>query len=284
MSASDLDSRIAGALQREAALPDDIAALLAEVEAALTKTGDELSRARSEAFDPLSTTAAVASARGVTFDAEFRHGRLVVARDRSARSTRRLLTVSSRSVERRRMRISLLAVMSLRRASRACGAIMPRCSRASCMRSPRSTRRSPPRIGCGWAVDRPGESVARPGVWDLDQHKIVGMATRFPPWYHDAHRSGALLWPPQPPKLNLAAMVPAELRQRDDAIAAEANEATEIASRLEEANRLSRGARRRCWRAHGDDRHRRFAGCRAGAHRRGRGRREPQWRFAFRTT
>ena len=71
------------------------------------------------------------------------------------------------------------------------------------------------------------------------------MHTRFPPWDHDAHRSGALLWPPQPPKLDAAAMVPEALRQREEAIAAEAREATEIASRLEEANRLARGARRR---------------------------------------
>ena len=64
MSATDLDGRIAGVLQRTKALPDDVAALLAEVEAAVTKTGDELARARTEAFDPMSTTAAVASAQG----------------------------------------------------------------------------------------------------------------------------------------------------------------------------------------------------------------------------
>ena len=75
-----------------------------------------------------------------------------------------------------------------------------------------------------------------------DTHKIVGMHTRIPPWSHDAHRSGALLWPPQPPKLDLAAMVPEALRQREEAIAAEAKEATKIASRLEEANRLREGS------------------------------------------
>ena len=37
MSATDLDSRIAGVLSRTKALPDDVAALLAEVEAALTE-------------------------------------------------------------------------------------------------------------------------------------------------------------------------------------------------------------------------------------------------------
>ena len=82
MSAGDLDSRIAGVLQRAKALPDDVAALLAEVETALTKVGDELSRARAEAFDPLSTTAVIASARGTIFESEFRLQRLVEARDR----------------------------------------------------------------------------------------------------------------------------------------------------------------------------------------------------------
>ena len=104
MSASDLDSRIAGVLSRTKALPDDVAALLAEVEAAVTKTDDELSRARTEAFDPMSTTAVIASARGNVFECEFRHGRLVVARDRLARSTRRRSSGLRRSVERRRMR------------------------------------------------------------------------------------------------------------------------------------------------------------------------------------
>ena len=37
MSATDLDSRIAGVLSRSKALPDDVAALLAEVEAAVTE-------------------------------------------------------------------------------------------------------------------------------------------------------------------------------------------------------------------------------------------------------
>ena len=82
MSATDLDSRIAGVLSRTKALPDDVAALLAEVEAALAKAGDELARARSEAFDPMSTTAVIASARGTIFECEFREARLVVARDR----------------------------------------------------------------------------------------------------------------------------------------------------------------------------------------------------------
>ena len=100
------------------------------------------------------------------------------------------------------------------------------------------------RLRLGPWLDRT-ETIARPGVSDLDQHKLVSMATRLPPWDHDAHRSGALMWPPQPERLNPALMVPEALRQREEAVAAEAKEATEIASRLEDANRLARGARRK---------------------------------------
>jgi hypothetical protein len=82
MSAGDLDSRIAGALQRTKASPDDIAALLAEAERALADTERELAQANAQALDPTSTSAVIASARGVTFDAQFRLQRLVVARDR----------------------------------------------------------------------------------------------------------------------------------------------------------------------------------------------------------
>jgi hypothetical protein len=60
-----------------------------------------------------------------------------------------------------------------------------------------------------------------------------------------AERVGeAAFWPP-PERLDVAAMVPPEMAKREAAIASEALEATQIASRLEEANRLSRGARRK---------------------------------------
>ena len=106
------------------------------------------------------------------------------------------------------------------------------------------------RLKLGPWIDRV-ETIARPGVGDVDTHKIVGMHTRIPPWVHDAHRSGALLWPPQPEGSTPRAMVPEPLRQREEAIAAEAREATEIASRLEEANRLREERAARCWLAHG---------------------------------
>ena len=83
MSATDhLDSRVAGALQRAKPLPADVEVLLAQVEAALADTERELAQANAQALDPTSTSAVIASARGVTFDAQFRLQRLVVARDR----------------------------------------------------------------------------------------------------------------------------------------------------------------------------------------------------------
>ena len=53
------------------------------------------------------------------------------------------------------------------------------------------------------------ETIARPGVGDIDTHKLVGLHTRIPPWDHDEHRSGELLWPPSPPQLDMLALVPA---------------------------------------------------------------------------
>ncbi len=88
------------------------------------------------------------------------------------------------------------------------------------------------------------ETVARPGVGDIDTHKIVGLHTRIPPWSHDEHRSGALLWPPQPPKLDMTALVPQELAKREAAVAAEAKEAMKVWSQLEEVNRLQRQRRK----------------------------------------
>ena len=58
-----------GSCRGEAALPDDIAALLAEAERALADTERELAQANAQALDPTSTSAVIASARGVTFDA-----------------------------------------------------------------------------------------------------------------------------------------------------------------------------------------------------------------------
>ena len=65
-------------------------------------------------------------------------------------------------------------------------------------------------------------------------------AVRLPP-----ERVGeAAFWPPLE-RLDVAGMIPAEMAKREAAVAAEALEATPMASRLEEANRLARGARRR---------------------------------------
>ena len=97
------------------------------------------------------------------------------------------------------------------------------------------------RLKLGPWLDRT-ETVARPGVGDVDTHKIVGMHTRIPPWEHDEHRSGALLWPPQAERLDTAPLVPQPLRQLEEAVAAEAREATKIASSLRSEPSRARSA------------------------------------------
>ena len=226
MSVSDLDSRIAGVLSRTKALPDDVAALLAEVEAALVKATDELARARETALDPTSTSAAIASARGVTSSANSGCSVSSWRGIGSSRSMRRRSSGLRRSVERRRMPTS-----SARRDALAArfpdvwaSLAVPLSEYLHEVAAVDEEIATSNRLRLGPWLDRT-ESVARPGVSDLDQHKLVSMATRLPPWDHDAHRSGALLWPPQPERLDPRAMVPAELVKRDEAIAAEAKEA-----------------------------------------------------------
>jgi hypothetical protein len=180
------------------------------------------------------------------FECEFRHGRLVVARDR-------LVEKHASAVERveAERRAAAHADLVARRDELAgrfpdvwASLAVPLSEYLHEVAAIDEEIGTSNRLQLGPWLDRT-ESIARPGVSDLDQHKLVSMATRLPPWDHDAHRSGALLWPPQPPKLDVAAMVPEPLRQLDEAISAEAKEATQMASRLEEANRLSRGARRK---------------------------------------
>ena len=247
MSAGDLDGRIAGVLQRAKALPADVAVLLGEVEAALAKAGDELSRARETAFDPLSSTAAVArpgapcsrvsSGMRVSWWRVDRLAREACERGRAGRAG---ATCAAS------MRLLLLGVMRLPGGSRTCGRLyaVPLASFLHEIAAVDAEINNANRLKLGPWLDRV-ETIARPGVGDVDTHKIVGMHTRLPVWDHDQHRAGQLLWPPQPERLDVAAMVPEPLRQREEAVAAEAREATKVSSQLEEANRLARGARRR---------------------------------------
>ena len=92
------------------------------------------------------------------------------------------------------------------------------------------------RMMLGPWIDRT-ETVARPGVGEIDTHRVTGLHTRIPPWSHDEHRSGALLWPPQAPKLDMLALVPEPLRQLEQAVAAAAREASEARSDLEDTHR-----------------------------------------------
>jgi hypothetical protein len=81
------------------------------------------------------------------------------------------------------------------------------------------------------------ETVARPGVGDIDSHKLVGLHTRIPPWDHSAHRMGEMLWPPPQPKLDMVALVPAPLRQLAEARAKEAKASAAARAEIEESNR-----------------------------------------------
>jgi hypothetical protein len=227
VTATDLDGRIALILSRSKALPDDVAALLSEVEAALTKTGDELARAREKALDPTSVNSAIASARGIVFEAEFREARLVVARDRlgekHAAAVERVAKEAREaehaeiSAERDAVSAKLSEVYA-----RAAAEISDVLAAAV-----QSTRRVQT-----WNASGVGPWIAEP----LQLHKGV----RLP-----ALGAGeAAYWPPLE-KLDMTVLVPPEMAKREAAIAAEAAEATEIASRREEANRLARGARRK---------------------------------------
>jgi hypothetical protein len=203
-------------------------------------------RARTEAFDPGSTSQVIASARGTIFECEFRQGRLVVARERLG--DKHAAAVERVAAEGRAAAHADLVARRDELAARFEGVwrehAEPLASYLHEIATVDAEIATSNRLRLGPWLERT-ESIARPGVSDLDQHKLVSMATRLPPWSHDEHRSGALLWPPQPERLNVAAMVPEPLRQREAAIGAEAKEAAEAWSQLERANRLSRGARRK---------------------------------------
>ena len=87
-----------------------------------------------------------------------------------------------------------------------------------------------------------GGGVERESAWRLDRRAAAAPQRREVAVALGAGE--AAFWPPLQ-KLDVPAMISAEMAKREAAIAAEAKEATEIASRLEEANRLARGARRR---------------------------------------
>ena len=89
----------------------------------MPKLSGELAQANAQALDPTSTSAVIASARGVTFDAEFRLQRLVVARDRLVeKHAAAVERVEQEAARARACRDQLLDAMSLPRGSRACGA------------------------------------------------------------------------------------------------------------------------------------------------------------------
>ena len=247
MSATDLDSRIAGVLQRTKALPDDVAALLAEVERALADT---------------ERRAGAGARAGLGSDVDLGGDRIGERRNvrrpipacsvwswrviGSSRSTRRRSSASSRSVERRahadlvarRDELAARFESVWREHAEPLAAFLHEIAAID-----EEIGTSQPVAARGLA--RPRETIARPGVGDLDSTSSsawrrgcrLGITTRTGAASCCGRRSRRGSTPPR--------WCRETLRQREEAIAAEAREATQIASRLEEANRLSRGARRK---------------------------------------
>ena len=99
------------------------------------------------------------------------------------------------------------------------------------------------RLKLGAWIDKV-ETVARPGVGDIDTHKLVGLHTRLPPWSHDEHRVRRTAVAAAAAEAQSRGDGSAERGQLDEAVAAEAKEAMKVWSQLEEVNRLSRQRRK----------------------------------------
>ena len=239
MSATDLDSRIAGVLSRAKASPDDVAALLAEVEAALAKTERGAGAVHAlRRLDPTSTSAVIAVGAGArTFDAEFRHA----ASGRGAGSARREACGGGRARREGGVASAEHAAIS-----------------AGVMRVPR---------GCceTYAARVPHEIAGRARRGGADAHRL-----RLGPWLDRARRARPGAWTRPSRRGMQRGLRPAARAHRRGGCCGRRSrrgstsprwsagdgearsghcrrgaEATEIASRLEEANRLARGARRK---------------------------------------
>jgi hypothetical protein len=226
MSTSGLDSRVAGVLSRAKALPDDVAGLLAEVERALADTERELAQATAQALDPTSTSAVIASARGVTFDAQFRLQRLVAARDR-------LVEKHAAAVER---------VEAERRAAAHAGLVAER-DRVS-EKLEETYARAAGEIAN--VLDEAVQVNRDIAAWNtqaagsrIDELPPLHKGVRLP-----ALRSGeAAFWPPVE-RLDTAAMVPEQLRLLAEARAKAAKESAEVRALWDRAARLNPQRRR----------------------------------------
>ena len=205
----------------------------------------------------MSTTAVIASARGTIFECEFRLQRLVEARDRLAE--KHAAAVERVEAERRAAAHADLIARRDALAGRFEGVwrdhAEPLAAFLHEVAAVDEEIGTANRLKLGLWLDRT-ETVARPGVSDLDQHKLVSMATRLPPWDHDAHRSGELLWPPQPQRLD-----PARWCRRRCGSARRPlprrrwrpRRSRQILSERTDSRRERAAA---CWLGHGDERHR----------------------------
>ncbi len=153
--------------------------------------------------------------------------------------------------------------------------------RRFCTRSPR--RRGDLRLEpvAARALARPGGNDGSSWRWGGRHAQDRWHGTPVsPPWDHDPHRSGELMWPPQPERLDPRRWCPRSWAARRGCWGrGEGGRAG--ASRLRKRTAFRRERAGRYWPAHGDERHRRLAGCGAGPDRRGRGRRAPLGRFVF---
>jgi hypothetical protein len=226
MSASGLDAKIAALLQQSKPAPADVEVLLAQVEAALADTERELAQATAQALDPTSTSAVIASARGVTFDAQFRLQRLVAARDRLGEK-------HQSAVERvaKEAREAEYAAISAER-DRAAARLSEVYARAA--------------AEIADVLDELVQANRRISAWNgtggpiIDELPPVNKGVRLPPLGGPGEAS---IWPPVQ-RIDAAALVPVEMMKFAAARGAEAKEAAEVRALWDEAARMHPQRRR----------------------------------------
>ena len=238
MSSADLDARIVAVLQRESSSPAAILSVIADAEVALVQARDDLARVRELALNPLTPASELAEHRARAIELQFVIERLEAGLERLRERHEEALA----RVEAERRTATHADLMARRDAlaARFEGVwrdhAEPLASFLHEVAAIDAEVNSANRLKLGPWLDKV-ETIARAGVGDVDTHKLVGLHTRVPPWSHDAHRRGELMWPPQAPKLDMVALVPQPLRQLEKALAENAREAAQARSDLEEAHR-----------------------------------------------
>ncbi len=238
MSSDALDDRIVAVLKRANGSPAAVASVIADAELALPLLREDLARVREVALNPLTPASEVAEHRARVVELRFGAERLEAGLERLRQKHEQALA----RVEAERRAAAHAAIVARRDELAAkfesvwATLAVPLASFLHEVAAVDGEINAANRLKLGVWIDKV-ETVARPGVGDIDTHKLTGMHTRLAPWDHDQHRAGELLWPPQPPKLNPAAMVPGPLRQLEEAVAAGAREASAARAQAEAAHR-----------------------------------------------